>query len=200
MGRILFSNATSQHSNGEKGKDLPRIEINIACEGWPPEEDLQRLARQSVSSAVKSAGLKFAPDAELSLMFGDDETLCALNSRYRGINKATNVLSFPDQQILPGQEAGAILGDIAFALQTVKREADLEGKRFDHHLSHLMIHGFLHLFGYDHQNDDEAQTMESLEIRALAILGIENPYKYGEFSLAKNPTQNPTQNTTKNNL
>ena len=160
--------------------------MNIACDGWPPEDDLRRLADQSVSSAVKIAGLKFAPDAELSLMFGDDETLCALNSQFRDINKATNVLSFPDQQILPGDEAGAILGDIAFALQTVKREADLEGKRFDHHLSHLMIHGFLHLFGYDHQNEDEAQTMESLEIRALAILGIENPYENGKFSPIEN--------------
>jgi len=163
-----------------KGSTLPRIEMNIACQGWPAQQDLQQLAERSVAAAIKAAKIKLSPEAELSLMFGDDEAIKALNQQFRGINKPTNVLSFPGEEISPGEEPGLVpglvLGDIAFALQTLIREADLEGKLFDHHLCHLMIHGFLHLLGYDHQNDNEAEQMESLEIKALAALGIADPY------------------------
>ena len=157
-------------------KPGPKIELNIDCEGWPHPDLLAQLAQKCVSSAITVGQLKFPPGAQLSLMFGDDKLVCDLNNRFRDINKPTNVLSFPDTHILPGEIAGAMLGDIIFALQTVKREADLEGKSFNHHLCHLMIHGFLHLFGYDHLNDDEADAMEILEIQALANLGIANPY------------------------
>ncbi|MCB1428795.1 MAG: rRNA maturation RNase YbeY, partial [Nitratireductor sp.] len=78
--------------------------------------------------------------------------------------------------IRPGDAAGAMLGDIVLALETVRREASLEDKQFDHHLRHLVIHGLLHLFGYDHMNDDEARIMESLERDALARMGIGDPY------------------------
>ncbi len=155
---------------------LPSIEMNVACEGWPVETRLCELTDECVTSVISAAQLRLSSDAQLSLLFSDDEAIKELNNRFRGIDKATNVLSFPGSDLMPGDVAPSVLGDIAFALQTIKREAILEDKRFDHHLSHLMIHGFLHLFGYDHLEDDEARKMEHLEIAALANLGIENPY------------------------
>ena len=166
----------SNTSDNVKGSNLPQIDINIACQGWPEPDELQQLAERSVAAAIKVAKIKLSPEAELSLMFGDDAAIKALNQQFRGIDRPTNVLSFPGEEISPGEEPGLVLGDIAFALQTLIREADLEGKAFDHHLCHLMIHGFLHLLGYDHLNDSEAEQMESLEIRALATLGIADPY------------------------
>jgi probable rRNA maturation factor len=154
----------------------PRIDLNIACEGWPPADELTQLACKAVCATVKAAQLNYPANAELSLMFGDDQAMSVLNDQFRGVNKATNVLSFPGTEMVPGQAASTMLGDIIFALQTVTNEAAVENKRFDHHLSHLLIHGFLHLFGYDHRDEDEAKTMEFLEINALADLGIANPY------------------------
>ena len=163
-------------------KPFPVIELNIACDGWLPERNLHKLAKACVSAAIDSAKLRLPPISQLSLLFDGDEAIRSLNQQFRDIDKPTNVLSFPGSDILPGDEAENMLGDIAFALQTIKNEADLEGKPFDHHLSHLMIHGFLHLFGYDHLSDEEAEVMEQLEIKALANLGIENPYLEAQFS------------------
>src|SRR5438046_3160548 len=102
-----------------------------------------------------------------------------LNHNWRGIDKATNVLSFPALQPTGPtgpDDAPRMLGDIAIAYQTTRREADEEQKPFDHHLSHLAVHGFLHLIGYDHETDGEAEAMESLEREILAQLGIPDPY------------------------
>ena len=162
---------------------FPQIELNIACEGWLPESELAELAKVCVSAVIDCAPLRLPFESQLSLLFDDDEAIRSLNRQFRGIDKSTNVLSFPGSDILPGDEAENVLGDIAFALQTIKNEADLEGKPFNHHLSHLMIHGFLHLFGYDHQNDEEAEMMEHFEIKALANLGIENPYLDSQYSI-----------------
>jgi probable rRNA maturation factor len=167
-------------------KPFPLIELNIACEGWLSERNLYELAKVCVSAAIDSAHLRLPPISQLSLLFDDDDAIKSLNRQFRGIDKATNVLSFPGSDLLPGDEAENVLGDIAFALQTIKNEADLEGKPFDHHLSHLMIHGFLHLYGYDHQNDEEAELMEKFEIKALANLGIENPYMDAQYSTLMN--------------
>ncbi|MCP4185822.1 MAG: rRNA maturation RNase YbeY [Hyphomicrobiales bacterium] len=134
------------------------------------------MANACVAAAIVSAQLRLPPISQLSLLFDGDEAIRSLNQRFRGLDNATNVLSFPGSNLSPGDEAENVLGDIAFALQTIRNEADLEGKSFDHHLSHLMIHGFLHLFGYDHLRNEEAELMEQLEIKALANLGIENPY------------------------
>lgn len=113
-----------------------------------------------------------APRAgELSVVLTDDAHIRALNHDYRGKDKATNVLSFPITPPAP------LLGDIVFAQETLAREA-LEGdKAFTDHFAHLLIHGFLHLQGYDHESDADAAIMEALEIAALARLGIDNPYK-----------------------
>ena len=106
-------------------------------------------------------------DAELAVMLTDDTGIRTLNSNWRGIDKPTNVLSFPALQpaARAPDDAPRMLGDIAIAYETTRKEADDEQKPFDHHLSHLAVHGFLHLIGYDHEKDDDAEAMESLEQR-----------------------------------
>jgi probable rRNA maturation factor len=112
-------------------------------------------------------------------MLTDDAGIRTLNSNWRGIDKPTNVLSFPALQPTGAggpDDAPNMLGDIAIAFETTRKEADDEQKPFDHHLSHLAVHGFLHLIGYDHEKDDEAEAMEALETEILAQLGIPDPY------------------------
>ena len=155
---------------------MPKIEMNIACDGWPSLEVLEKLTESAIASAIKTAQLKFPDDAELSLLFADNEMVNKLNSEFRKIDKPTNVLSFPSEELKRGESAGRMLGDIAFALETVEYEAIQDSLKFDHHLCHLMIHGFLHLFGYNHDNDVEADIMEAIETKALASMGINNPY------------------------
>ena len=118
-------------------------------------------------------------EAELAVMLTDDAGIRTLNSNWRGIDKPTNVLSFPALQPTGAggpDDAPRMLGDIAIAYETTRQEADDEQKPFDHHLSHLAVHGFLHLMGYDHETDDDAEAMEGLEQEILAQLGIPNPY------------------------
>ncbi len=106
---------------------------------------------------------------ELSIALTDDAQMQALNHQYRDKNTPTNVLSFPAN--------GPLLGDIVLSYETITREADEKQVTIKAHLSHLLIHGFLHLQGYDHQTETDALAMEALEIKALAALGIDNPYK-----------------------
>lgn len=106
---------------------------------------------------------------ELSIALTDDGQMQALNAQYRGKDMPTNVLSFPAE--------GPLLGDIVLSYGKIAREAAEKSASFTDHLSHLLIHGFLHLQGYDHQNDAEAGEMEAIEISALATLGIDNPYE-----------------------
>ena len=152
------------------------IDIAVNTDGWPNEEALERLARKAVGAATGAARLAMPDGAELSLVFTGDGEMRAINSQWRGMDKPTNVLSFPASDLAPGEMAEQMLGDIVFARETVEREAALEGKSFEDRLSHLMVHGFLHLFGYDHMNEDDAKVMEGLESRALAQLGIADPY------------------------
>ena len=156
---------------------MPKIEMNIACDGWPSVKALEGLAESAIASVIKTAQLKFPKDAELSLLFTDNGAVKKLNSQFRDIDKPTNVLSFPGEDIRRGEDAGSMLGDIAFARETIEDEAIKDSLNFDHHLCHLMIHGFLHLFGYDHDNDIEADIMEAIETKALADMGINNPYE-----------------------
>ena len=118
-------------------------------------------------------------DAELAVMLTDDSGDPHAQPQWRGIDKPTNVLSFPALQptgAAAPDDAPRMLGDIAIAYETTRKEADDEQKPFDHHLSHLAVHGFLHLIGYDHENDDDAEAMEGLEREILAQLGIPDPY------------------------
>jgi probable rRNA maturation factor len=155
---------------------LPEIDIQVTNGAWPPEEQLAKLVHEAVEAAVMATPLAFRPGSELCLVFSDDPTIRALNHQWRGKDKATNVLSFPAGKAILDELPGPLLGDIVLAFETIKNEAELEDKPFEHHLQHLVIHGFFHLFGYDHQIDAEAETMENLERRALAQLGIDDPY------------------------
>lgn len=155
---------------------LPQIDILIDAGEWGSDQELRDLCRKAVMATVRTAPLKMRQNSELSVLLTDDTSIRKLNRDWRGNDKSTNVLSFPAAETVPESAAGPLLGDIALAYETIAREARLEEKRFDHHLSHLVIHGFLHLFGYDHDLDHKALVMEELERLALAELGIQNPY------------------------
>ena len=152
-----------------------RYDVAINADGWQSEHSLRMLVDRVLEATLHA--LEFDDvDSELSLVFTDDANIRTINAKWRHIDKATNVLSFPAFPIQPGQRPGPILGDIVIARETVQREAQEENKSFNDHLSHLIVHGLLHLTGYDHQNDDEAEQMESLERKILASLGISDPY------------------------
>jgi len=155
---------------------IPKIDLSL--EDGVSIDETAFLARvvNILTEAVEIAGLKFREDAELSLVLAGDKTLKSLNKEWREIDKPTNVLSFPGKDIAVGETADIMLGDIVISLETTVREAALENKTFEDHLSHLVVHGFLHLFGYDHETDEEASQMESLETKILNELGIEDPY------------------------
>lgn len=106
---------------------------------------------------------------EATIKWCDDTEIRELNHQFRGQDKPTNVLSFPDG-------VDGYLGDIAISLETIKREAIEQQKSPDDHLAHMVVHGVLHLLGYDHENDADATEMETLEINILAKMGIDNPY------------------------
>ncbi|NBN65746.1 rRNA maturation RNase YbeY [Microvirga tunisiensis] len=151
------------------------IEIAIESGDWPDEDRLFALSEAAVAAAFARAPLKALPESELSLVFVDDARIQELNAEWRGKDKPTNVLSFPGGEPMNGV-FGPLLGDIIFAWETVAREAVEQDVSFDHHFSHLVVHGLLHLFGYDHQMDAEAEVMEDLERQILADLGIADPY------------------------
>lgn len=156
---------------------MPQIDIAVRAGQWPHEEALAAIVDRAFAAAVLAGNLQFDEDAELSLLFTDDAEMRSINRQWREQDKPTNVLSFPGEDVAEGEPAGEVLGDIVLAYETVQREADLDGKRFDDHLSHLVVHGIFHLFGYDHMDDAQAGRMEDAERRALAELGIDDPYR-----------------------
>lgn len=150
-------------------------DMSIVAEGWANEEVLRTLVDRVLKATFEQLGFDKI-DSELSLVFTDDADIRGINDKWRHIDKPTNVLSFPALDMVPGQQPGPILGDIVIARETVQREAAEEHKKFDDHLAHLIVHGLLHLTGYDHQNDEEAEQMEELERKILGSLGISDPY------------------------
>jgi len=141
------------------------------------ETEIYALINSAVKQTTELASLKFEENAELSVLIADDQILQTLNKDWRSKNKPTNVLSFPTDVSTPGAVYSPLLGDIVISLETAKKEADLENKSLNHHLTHLIVHGFLHLFGYDHETDKDASIMENLETRILEKLGIADPYQ-----------------------
>jgi len=117
-------------------------------------------------------------ESDLSLVFTDDAQIQQLNKKWRGQDKPTNVLSFPAFALKPGEVPKPMLGDIVLAFETLVREAAQEKKDFNHHLSHLLVHGLLHLLGYDHETQEEADMMEGYEVAILRQLAIADPYQY----------------------
>jgi probable rRNA maturation factor len=149
------------------------ILVTAAC--WRAEPDAEALVQRAIAAAVQHACLS-ASGAEIAIVLTDDSGIRTLNREWRGINKPTNVLSFPAAQPPGGDAQTRMLGDIAIAYETTRREAETENKPFAHHLSHLAVHGFLHLVGHDHENDADAGKMENLERTILASLGVPDPY------------------------
>ena len=134
------------------------------------------IVRRAASAALGASGRRLPKaGAQIVVALADDAELRRLNRAHRNTDKPTNVLSYPADEP-PARGAPLILGDIALARATVLREARAQGKRPADHLAHLVVHGTLHLLGYDHQEDGEAERMEALEARVLAGLGIADPY------------------------
>nr|WP_146689417.1 rRNA maturation RNase YbeY [Bradyrhizobium canariense] len=157
---------------------LPMTEVLVVAECWRNEAEAEAVIHRAIAAAAEFADADTG-EAELAVMLTDDAGIRTLNSNWRGIDKPTNVLSFPALQPTGPSgpdDAPRMLGDIAIAYETMCKEANDEQKPFDHHLSHLAVHGFLHLIGYDHENDGDAEIMETLESKILAQLGIPDPY------------------------
>jgi len=152
-----------------------RIDIAVDAGNWPDEVILRQVAETAIAAALGAADADVLDGTEVSLLFTDDEAIRKLNHQWRNKDKPTNVLSFPGSDP-DGDVYGPLLGDIVYAHETVAREAEELGIEFNNHLSHLTVHGLLHLFDYDHQEEDEAELMESLETAILASLGIDDPY------------------------
>jgi probable rRNA maturation factor len=148
------------------------ILVNADC--WAAEPEAEAVVRRAILAAAAAVQ---ADDGEVAVVLTDDSGIRALNSQWRGKDTATNVLSFPAPPSPKQDGLPDMLGDIAIAFETTQREAQDENKPFQNHLGHLAVHGFLHLVGYDHESDDDADAMEQLERQILARLGIPDPYQ-----------------------
>jgi len=165
--------------------DRPRLSIAISVEdpSWSklaPEATrlLRRAARDALAEAKADGWKGSRVGHEISFVLTDDKRMRALNRAYRGKDKPTNVLSFAALDAdRPKAGMPWLLGDVILAAGVIAREAKAQRKKLDHHLSHLAVHGVLHLLGYDHEVDKEAEAMEALEVAALAGMGIANPYE-----------------------
>jgi len=149
------------------------IDVEIEDEAWSAAlPDAETLARGAALAALDAEG---AAHEGVTILLTDDESVRELNARFREKDAPTNVLSFPAPH-----NPERFLGDIALAYGVCAREAAEQGKPLSHHLQHLTVHGVLHLLGYDHIGDDEAEAMEGLERVVLAGLGVPDPYAAGE--------------------
>ncbi len=158
------------------------IDISAESEGWSRVPDLESHVRRAAEAAMLDSD---APPSEISVVLSDDEHIRELNKHHRGLDKPTNVLSFPAARIRTPAGAPRVLGDVVIAYETVAREASEESKAIEHHLSHLVVHGVLHLLGYDHEDEEEAEMMEARERTILARLGIPDPYAERGSSAAR---------------
>jgi probable rRNA maturation factor len=150
----------------------PQIDIQTQSVLWKA----QPLAEQTVRDAVTAAASALSTaDGEVSIVLTDDSAMAVLNRDWRGVDMPTNVLSFP-ASAHKGGENSRFLGDIVIAYETLVRECDDEHREFLHHLAHLTVHGFLHLAGYDHETDEEADEMEGLESEIMTLMRMPDPY------------------------
>ena len=155
------------------------VETDIS-EDWDSRVDWEALARRSVHAAMAASPYAGLSESEISVLFTGDEEVRELNRHWRGKDKATNVLSFP--MAAPDEIADApMLGDVVLARGVCEREAAEKKVSIEAHAAHLVVHGTLHLLGYDHEQGEEAAAeMESLERRALARIGVDDPYELNE--------------------
>lgn len=152
------------------------IDVLVEAGAWPEERQLKGAVSDAVGAVLAELGYGADGSSELSVVFTDDAHIAGLNAAWRDKDKPTNVLSFPAFPTKIGDPMPPMLGDIVLASETIEREAQLEGKLLRHHITHLVVHGLLHLLGHDHENDGEADAMEAIERSALARLAIPDPY------------------------
>ena len=158
--------------------------LDIEIDGWPGPTDWADLTERALE-AVEQAAPELANERlSASVLFTVDEEVQVLNREWRSKDQPTNVLSFPmigraDLLALALRGGPEMLGDIALAFETCTREAAGKGIALLDHAAHLLVHGLLHLAGHDHQADGDAQSMEALEIKALALMNIADPYGNG---------------------
>jgi probable rRNA maturation factor len=150
---------------------MPSIDIIVQSPLWETEPGVETLLHRAIEEAAAALS---TTDAELAIVLTDDSAIRMLNRDWRGIDEPTNVLSFPAKTA--GPSGRPLLGDIVIAFETSAREAANERKSLADHLTHLAVHGFLHLKGHDHATDAEAEAMEQLEREILARLGVADPY------------------------
>jgi probable rRNA maturation factor len=169
----------------DPGTQAETLSVSVAteAEGWAevlpdPELHVARIVRTTLQTVCPD--LSFA---SVSLLLADDAQVQVLNRTWRGKDQATNVLSFPATDARPGRTpepeflgVPLELGDVALAYETCEREARAQAKPITQHIDHLIVHGVLHLLGYDHMTEDEASIMEGLEVKILAGLGVPDPY------------------------
>ena len=158
-----------------------RIDFVEGSARWKRALPAHKLARAAIAAAIAESGVKLKRGVEVSLHLIDDEAITAVNAEWRQKESPTNVLSFPAVDADEISEARH-LGDLLIAFETLQREAEDEGKTLADHYQHLVVHGFLHLIGYDHIEVDAAEAMEALEVRTLARLGVADPYENRELT------------------
>ncbi|MBV1697611.1 MAG: rRNA maturation RNase YbeY [Hyphomicrobiales bacterium] len=149
----------------------PTIDVLVESSLWKRARGARPTVRRAVA---KAAATLSTPRAELAIVLTDDSAIRLLNRAWRGIDAATNVLSFPTHR---GRAETPLIGDIVLAYETIAREAREAKKPFAHHVAHLAVHGFLHLLGYDHVRKKDAEAMERAERNILRRLAIPDPYR-----------------------
>lgn len=168
----MSAKATTK-SKSKRRTSPPAVDIQVQSALW----DAQPLAEQTVRAAIAAAAALSTSDGEVSILLTDDSAVRVLNRDWRRIDKPTNVLSFPAPKSAPKATGDAgFLGDIVIAYETLQRECDDEDREFLHHLAHLTVHGFLHLIGYDHQTEAQADEMEGLESKIMTHMDLPDPW------------------------
>jgi probable rRNA maturation factor len=178
---------TVDEEDGRESEPPQRLALEVVIEGgdWPAAEALEALvarAGRALAAAPELTGLLRRP-ASACIAFATDADVRILNAQFRGKDKPTNVLSFPARappQDVLGRHEPLSLGDVVLAAETVAAEARDLGIPASHHVQHLVVHGVLHLLGHDHESDADADRMEALETRILAVLGVPDPYRSNE--------------------
>ena len=153
------------------------VSVEVEDQAWQVLPGVDELARSTVTAVLADAG-RADPECDIAVLFTSDAEMAAINAEWRGKDKPTNVLSFPTPEDMPvpaGEPRS--LGDIVLAHGVIASEAVEQGKTLRDHTTHLIVHGTLHLLGYDHETNGEAEEMEALETRILKGLGISNPYE-----------------------
>lgn len=158
-----------------------KIDVLVDSDLWKNVAKARSIVRRAVAQAAAAVS---TTDIEVAIVLTNDSAIRQLNRLWRGIDAATNVLSFPTRR--PAQDQPSHIGDVVLAYESIAREARAEHKPFAHHLAHLAVHGFLHLVGYDHEQNDEAAAMEQAERKILQRLSVADPYR-AEARIKKRP-------------